>query len=41
MRTFKNAAGFVTLLRGAGERERAARQEARHWQQQATEWKQK
>ncbi len=34
-------AGFVALLRGAGEREQAAKQEARHWQTQAAEWQQK
>ena len=34
-------AGFVALLRGAGEREQAARQEARHWHLQAIEWQQK
>lgn len=34
-------ASFVALLRGAGEKERAARQEARHWQTQAAEWKEK
>lgn len=34
-------AGFVALLRGAGERERTARQEAHHWQTQAAEWKEK
>ncbi|DBB14947.1 hypothetical protein WJX82_001068 [Trebouxia sp. C0006] len=34
-------ASFVALLRGAGEREQAAKQEARHWQTQAAEWQQK
>ncbi len=34
-------AGFVALLRGAGEREQAAKQDARHWQTQAAEWQQK
>ncbi|KAA6420512.1 MAG: NAD(H) kinase 1-like [Trebouxia sp. A1-2] len=34
-------ASFVALLRGAGEREQAAKREARHWQTQAAEWQQK
>ncbi|KAL3158698.1 hypothetical protein ABBQ32_011439 [Trebouxia sp. C0010 RCD-2024] len=34
-------ASFVALLREAGDKERAARQEACFWQAQAAQWKEK
>lgn len=36
-----HGAGFVALLREAGDKERAARQEACFWQAQAAQWKEK